>query len=104
MSRYWVVAGLLGLGLLAAPNAMAQDVLPNSTSGSVTYTFGVFTVTISGCNETSGDTTITNDCANEQVVGTISSKGSLVLTYEWDPLRRFTAQYHGTAAPTRTCR
>jgi hypothetical protein len=85
MSRYWVATGFLGLGLLATP-AMAANVLPSvnsaTGSGSETFTFGVYSVTIFSCNETSGGTMVSGDCSNEQVVGTVTSNGSLVLTYE----------------------
>src|SRR5580658_7015128 len=86
MSRHWIAAGVLSLGVLAIPAARAADTLPTVDSptgaGSVSYTFGPYTVTIFSCNETSGGTTVTNDCSNEQVVGTVTNNGSLVLTYE----------------------
>jgi len=86
MSRYWIAAGILGLGLLSAANVRAADTLPTVNSptgaGSVSYTFGVYTVTIFSCNETSGGTMVTGDCSNEQVVGTVTNNGSLVLTYQ----------------------
>jgi hypothetical protein len=86
MSRYWVAAGLLGLGLLSTP-AIAANTLPSVNSptgaGSITYTFGPYSVTIFSCNETSnGGVTVSGDCSNEQVVGTVTNNGSLVLTYE----------------------
>jgi len=83
MSRLWISAGILSLGVLGAPNVRAaSDVLPGSTSATVSYTFGNYTVAISGCNETASGTTVTGDCANEQVLGTVTGNGSLVLTYE----------------------
>jgi hypothetical protein len=85
MSRYWVATGLLGLGLLTTP-AMAADLLPSANSptgtGSVTYTFGQYSVTIFSCKEATNGTMVSGDCGNEQVVGTVTNNGSLVLTYE----------------------
>ena len=82
MSRYWIAAGILSFGLLTVPTARAADTLPTSTGGSVNYTFGAYTVTIFNCNETSASATVPGDCSNEQVVGTVTNNGSLVLTYE----------------------
>ena len=86
MSRYWIAAGILGLGLLSAPNVRAANPLPTvdspTGSGLVSYTFGAYTVTIFSCNETSAGTTVTGDCSNEQVIGTVTNNGSLVLTYQ----------------------
>jgi hypothetical protein len=86
MSRQWIAAGILGLGVLAIPAARAADTLPTvnspSGAGSVQYTFGAYTVTIFSCNETSGGGTVSGDCSNEQVVGTVTNNGSLVLTYQ----------------------
>lgn len=87
MSRRWVVAGSimggcwLGLGL-----AYAADTLPSTnTTTPVTFSFGSgansWTVQIYSCNETSRGTTVSNDCANEQVAGVVASNGSLALTY-----------------------
>ena len=80
MSRFWIAAGLLSLGLAVSPSVRAApDTLPGS--GSVSYTFGTGTnqwqVDITACHETSSP-----DCSNEQVIGTVTANGSLVLTYE----------------------
>jgi PEP-CTERM motif len=86
MSRYWIAAGILGLGLMTTVGAQASNVLPSVNSatgaGSVSFTFGTYTVTIFSCNETSGGVTVTNDCSNEQVVGTVAANGSLTLSYQ----------------------
>src|ERR1019366_5104912 len=86
MSRFWIAAGILSLGLMASLNAHAANVLPavnsGSGSGSETFIFGVYSVTIFSCNETSAGVTVTGDCSNEQVIGTITSDGSLALTYQ----------------------
>jgi hypothetical protein len=86
MSRHWIAAGIVSLGLLAIPNARAADALPGTdTVTPVTFSFGtgrdVWTVQIYSCSETSAGVTVTNDCANEQVLGLVASNGSLALTY-----------------------
>jgi hypothetical protein len=86
MSRYPFLAGTVALGLLATPGAYAADPLPSTnTVTPVTFSFGsganVWSVQIYSCNETSGGTTVTGDCSNEQVSGAVAANGSLALTY-----------------------
>ena len=97
MSRYKIAAGLFSLGLLVATSAHAipsPNTLPSangpSTGGpttNVTFTFSSpnglvsYSVQIFNCNETSNGATVTGDCSNEQVVGTVTNYGSLTLTY-----------------------
>jgi hypothetical protein len=85
MSRYRPLVGSVVLDLLATTGAHA-DTLPNTnTVTPVTFSFGsgadVWSVQIYSCNETSGGTTITGDCSNEQVSGVVAANGSLALTY-----------------------
>jgi hypothetical protein len=81
-----MAAGILGIGLVGSINAhAAPNLLPTAITGAgstVSYIFGAYTVAISQCNETSGGTTISGDCSNEQVIGTVTNNGSLVLTYQ----------------------
>lgn len=86
MARYPLLAGTVVLGLLAAPRAYATDTLPTTnTVTPVTFSFGsganIWSVQIYSCNETSGGTTVTGDCSNEQVSGVVAANGSLALTY-----------------------
>jgi hypothetical protein len=86
MPRYPCLAGTVVLGLLATAGAYAADTLPTTNTVSpVTFSFGsganVWSVQIYSCNETSGGTTVTGDCSNEQVSGVVAANGSLALTY-----------------------
>src|SRR6202012_2774758 len=86
MSRYPCLAAIVALGLLGAPCVRAADTLPTTnTVTPVTFSFGsganVWTVQIYSCNETSGGTTVSGDCSNEQVSGVGAANGSLALTY-----------------------
>jgi len=87
MLRRWsVTATVLAACWLRPGFAHAADVLPSTnTVTPVTFSFGsgadTWTVQIYSCNETSGGTTVSNDCANEQVSGAVSANGSLALTY-----------------------
>src|SRR5665213_1461535 len=86
MSRYPVLAGIVAMGLLVTRGAYAADTLPTTnTISPVTFSFGsganVWSVQIYSCNETSGGTTVSGDCSNQQVSGVVAANGSLVLTY-----------------------
>lgn len=93
MSRYWIAAGILSVGLLGSLSAGASNTLPAvdspSGAGSVTYFFGtgadIWSVQIFSCNETEsgGVGTVAGDCSNEQVIGVVSGT-SLALTYQSD--------------------
>jgi hypothetical protein len=86
MSRYSFLAGVVVLVAAFTTGAHAANVLPTTNTVSpVTFSFGsganVWSVQIYSCNETSGGTTVTGDCSNEQVSGVVAANGSLVLTY-----------------------
>ncbi len=85
MSRYIWVAGIIALCMPTIPIARADTLPGTNTVTPVTFTFGsganVWSVEIYSCNETSGGTTVTGDCANEQVSGVVAASGSLALTY-----------------------
>src|SRR5438094_668870 len=84
MSRCRLFAGVAVLGLLTGA-AYASTLPSTNTVAPVTFTFGsganVWQVQIYSCNETSGGTTVTGDCSNEQVSGVVAANGSLALTY-----------------------
>jgi hypothetical protein len=87
MSRFWIGAGMLGLGLLAAPYAQAQTqtFTDIATEINTPLTFGTganqWTVTITGCSATASGVA---NCANDEVVGVVTTgvNASLSLTYE----------------------
>jgi hypothetical protein len=85
MSRHDLLAGIVVLGLLTVPCAYADTLPATNTVTPVTFSFGsganIWSVQIYSCNETSGGTTITGDCSNEQVSGVVAANGSLALTY-----------------------
>jgi hypothetical protein len=85
MSRYPIPAGIVFLGLMAASIAFADTLPGSNTVTPVTFSFGsgadIWTVQLYSCNETSGGTTVTGDCSNEQVSGVVAANGSLALTY-----------------------
>jgi hypothetical protein len=86
MSRHHLLAGIVTVGLLGNYGAFAADALPSTnTITPVSFSFGsganIWTVQIYSCNETSGGSTVSGDCANEQVSGVVAANGSLALTY-----------------------
>lgn len=85
MSRYTCLAGGIALSLVAISGARSDTLPTTNTVTPETFSFGsgsnVWTVEIYSCNETSGGTTVTGDCSNEQVSGVVAASGSLALTY-----------------------
>jgi hypothetical protein len=84
MSRFWMAAGVLGLGLLATQHAQAQTVTNLATHLGTPLTFGTgpntWTVTINSCSASGG----VANCATDELVGVVTTgtNASLSLTYE----------------------
>jgi hypothetical protein len=80
MTRHWIAASALGLGLFAAVGAQAQTALGNGSN--TTVTDGAWQVVISGCSLTLLGGTASNNCSSEGVLATIAGNGSLSLEFE----------------------
>jgi hypothetical protein len=89
MSRNWIVASVLGLGLAASAGAQAQTaggfLLPSVTGGTsggglISFTFDGFAVSIDQCALKTNGTT-QSSCAGEEVTPTLVNGNSLLLTF-----------------------